>query len=87
MKQEANKSKKFGASTKRLGVNNEIGITNYSDILFYGELFLGSENEKLNVMFDTSYDWLLIEGENCLSCKGKTYEFSKSDVFETVKSI
>ena len=37
-------SKKFGSTGKRLGVNDMINITNYSDILFYGSLYMGSEN-------------------------------------------
>ena len=56
---------KFGASKKRLGVNDQVSITNYSDQLFYGALYLGTQNFEVNVIFDTSYDWLLIEGENC----------------------
>jgi hypothetical protein len=87
MKEEGKKHKKFGATAKRLGVNDAVPLTNYSDNIFYGNLYLGSENEPIATIFDTSYDWLLIEGENCNNCRGSPYHFSKSDVFETVRSI
>jgi len=87
MKEEGKKHKKFGATAKRLGVNDAVPLTNYSDNIFYGNLYLGSENQPITTIFDTSYDWLLIEGENCLNCRGSPYNFSKSDVFETVRSI
>ena len=78
---------KFSARKKRLGVNDQVSITNYSDQLFYGSLYLGTQNFEVNVIFDTSYDWLLIEGENCQTCTGKKYKYRESGSFETVKSI
>jgi len=56
MKEEGKKHKKFGATAKRLGVNDAVPLTNYSDNIFYGNLYLGSENEPIATIFDTSYD-------------------------------
>ena len=76
LKNKARQSQNFGSVSKRLGVNDQIQITNYSDLIYYGSLYLGSENEEMNVMFDTSYDWLLIQGENCLTCPdGQRYQY------------
>ena len=33
---------------------------------------------KLDVVYDTASDWLVVEGSNCDSCEGNTYNIEPS---------
>jgi len=40
----------------------------------------------MDVIFDTASDWLTIEGEQCTSCDGNTYEISQSTAAKQIGS-
>ena len=33
-----------------------------------GQIYLGSNNQNLNVIFDTGSDWLIVDTDMCYSC-------------------
>jgi len=35
---------------------------------------MGTQDMKMEVVFDTSSDWLVIEGQECGSCLGAKYD-------------
>jgi hypothetical protein len=39
---------------------------------------MGTEGVELDVVYDTGSDWLAIEGSNCSSCEGDTFDGSVS---------
>ena len=49
-----------------------------------GSLKVGSQGELIDVVFDTSSDWLAFEGSQCESCTGNTYNAAQS---ETAKQV
>ena len=44
-----------------------------------GSLQVGQQGEELDVTFDTSSDWLAIEGSKCKECNGNTFDASQSE--------
>ena len=46
--------------------------------LWTGSIYMGTNNEAIDVVFDTGSDWLLVEGKQCSSCDGTTYDWSTS---------
>ena len=35
---------------------------------YVGPVYMGTHGQKLNVVFDTGSDWLVLEGHNCSDC-------------------
>ena len=62
---------------KRLGQDS--GGTNHATILYSqdgllwtGEIYMG-KYIKMDLIYDTGSDWLIVEGSNCDNCEGNTY--------------
>ena len=62
---------------KRLGQDS--GSSNHATILYSqdgllwtGEIYMG-KYIKMDLIYDTGSDWLMVEGANCDSCEGNTY--------------
>ena len=79
-------AQKFGGKQKRLGQNDKNTLTNYRDNLYYGRLYAGSQFQEMQVVIDTSSDWLLIEGSDCFNCQETTYDPSTSQYYEEISS-
>lgn len=39
---------------------------------------MGTQDMKMEVVFDTSSDWLVIEGQECSNCYGSKYDTATS---------
>lgn len=35
---------------------------------YVGPVYMGAQAQKLNVVFDTGSDWLVLEGQKCTDC-------------------
>ena len=46
--------------------------------MWTGEVYMGSGQEKVDLIFDTSSDWVAVEGSNCATCEAETYDPSTS---------
>lgn len=42
--------------------------------IWTGEVLLGTEKTLLDVVFDNSSDWLVVEGVDCQNCEGQKYD-------------
>ena len=40
----------------------------YGGLMFVGEVLMGEEMDRMDVVFDTGSDWLVIEGDDCYNC-------------------
>ena len=76
--------KKFGASKKRLGLNDSIPQVNYQNKIYWGSIFMGDSDMEQKVIFDTSSDWLTIESSACFTCEGNYYDYNTSNSYDTV---
>ena len=47
---------------------------NVSNDFWTGSLFVGSTQKQMNVIFDTSSDWLALQGKECNECKGNKFD-------------
>ena len=50
---------KFGAH--RLGINDQTGLFELDNQLYYGPIYMGSGVQEMQVIFDSASEWLLIE--------------------------
>ena len=39
---------------------------------------MGSQNSYMDVIFDNASDWLIVEGNDCINCEGKTFNIDNS---------
>ena len=47
-------------------------------MVWTGKILLGSFFTKINVVFDTGSDWLVVQGISCESCEGAKFDPSYS---------
>ena len=45
--------------------------------MWTGEIYMGKLT-KMDVVYDTGSDWLVVEGSNCSNCEGNTYDIGPS---------
>lgn len=59
---------------------SKVELTNYLNVQYYGEVYIGTPNKKYSVIFDTGSNILWLPGENCDLCRSysKKYNPTKS---------
>jgi len=65
----------------RLNSNIRVGLTNFRELQYYGPLYLGSNRQKLNFVYDTGSSWLWFPKSTCVGCPTKHRYDTKSSVF------
>lgn len=74
---------KAQGKNKRLGANPQVNLNNrFSNMLYSGPLYIGSTQEKEELIYDTGSDWLVIESAECRSCWGSNYNSTASSSWE-----
>mmetsp|Transcript_40807 Transcript_40807/g.29447 ORF Transcript_40807/g.29447 Transcript_40807/m.29447 type:complete len:220 (+) Transcript_40807:50-709(+) len=72
-----NAKKRKGQKTLR--ADPQIALKNhYENMIYSGPVFMGSESEEIQVVYDTGSDWLTVESANCRSCFGDNFDQSAS---------
>ena len=56
-------------------------LTNYSNLNYLGELYMGSDQQKFMVVWDTGSGSLLLESNLCSNCSGDVFQISQSSSF------
>lgn len=51
-------------------------------MLYTGPMFIGSNQEQEELIYDTGSDWLVVEGADCRSCWGSNYNATASTSWE-----
>eukprot|EP00347_Sterkiella_histriomuscorum_P020327 403338231 len=62
----------------KLELAPQIGLQNVYNFNYYGPIFMGSNSQQMNVVFDTTSDWLVVESTGCKTCAGKNYNIGSS---------
>ena len=52
--------------------------------MWTGAVYMGSERQALDVIYDNASDWLVLEGAGCTNCDGKTYDIENSSTSKQV---
>lgn len=52
--------------------------------MWTGAIYMGSQNQALEVIFDNAADWLVMEGKDCTNCEGSTYDIAQSSAAKQV---
>ena len=61
-------------SHKKLGAANFATIlTNANGYMWTGEIYMGKLT-KMDMVYDTGSDWLVVEGATCSNCEGNKYD-------------
>lgn len=45
--------------------------------MWTGEIYMGKLT-KMDIVYDTGSDWLVVEGSDCSNCEGNTYDIESS---------
>ena len=67
------------AKKKRLGEGTNFAtiLKNTDGFMWTGEIYMGKLS-KMDVVYDTGSDWLVVEGADCGGCEGNTYNIGPS---------
>jgi hypothetical protein len=68
----------------KLGFNDKQDITNFKNHLYYGVLYVGEQYQNMQVIIDTSSDWLILESQECETCQENKYDPNTSAYFSIV---
>ena len=76
--------KKLPAFKKRLqaGADTRVLQRNVDNIEYIGPLYMGSSMEKVEVVWDTGSDWLVVNSANCRTCTEDGYDPKTSTKFK-----
>ena len=70
---------KYGASDRRLGQTIVNEMINTDGTMWVGPIYMGG-NTKMDVVYDTGSDWLVMEDISCGNCEGNKYDIADSRV-------
>jgi len=59
----------FGKDNLSLGTL----LRNSEDLFYVGDVFVGSNQQNMSVIFDTGSDYLVIEDSSCSNCVSKRF--------------
>ena len=57
----------------RFGDNHATVLSSQDGLLWTGEIYMG-RFFKMDLIYDTASDWLMVEGASCVNCEGNTYD-------------
>ena len=84
-KAQSKGNNKFGAHRLGQTINEnqiKLDLTYGFDYLYQGSIFVGESNMEMKLVYDTSSDWMLIEGRDCENCLGNRYDPNTSSYFD-----
>lgn len=59
-------------------LNARLGLTNYWDFYYVGDLYMGSNRDKVRVIWDTGSEWLTLMSYLCSTCNSfYAYDYSQ----------
>ena len=72
-------AKESKTSKRKLGQASSFPavLDNETGYIWTGEMYMG-QLSKLDVVYDTASDWLVVEGLDCDSCEGNRYDIAPS---------
>jgi hypothetical protein len=70
----------------KVQADTKIDLTNFLDLQFTGPVIIGSQQERLDVIYDTGSDWLAVDTDACKYCYQPVFNASQSTTFTNVTS-
>jgi hypothetical protein len=58
---------------------------NYN-LMYVGSVYMGSQKQRLDIVFDTGSDWLVLESKTCTNCVSTLYNSDASTTFKLKSS-
>lgn len=56
-------------------------LANINNLLYIGNIYVGSDQQVMKVVFDTGSDWLVLEDKDCSNCLSTRFNSSTSTSF------
>ena len=70
-----------GTSRPLVRGDSSIDVANYLNLQYTGPAYFGSELDRLDLIYDTGSDWLVVDTDNCQSCHAPVFDTSASDTY------
>lgn len=84
----AKQTKKAEKKQKKLRQSIEHELTyGVSTPMFTGEILMGDAQTKIDVVYDTGSDWLVVPDIDCLSCDGTKHDSSGATPVDAASSV
>jgi len=59
----------------------DVLLTNPQNMAYYGDIFIGSNKQKLQVIYDTGSDYLVFGDSSCSNCVSKRFYSKQSSTY------
>jgi hypothetical protein len=67
-----------------VGGDVSIDLTNYANYQYTGPLWMGSNRQRVDVIYDTGSDWLVLDTDFCTDCHLPVFKTKKSSTYNVV---
>lgn len=54
-----------------------INLENYGNVQYYGKIYIGPQNQEINVIFSTGSNLTWLPGNNCNECRNSTTKYTQ----------
>ena len=61
-----------------------IDLTNLYDLSYMAKVFVGSDKQPLDVIYDTGSDYLVIQAKDCSDCLSDTFDHETSSSYKVI---
>lgn len=80
--------KKISSKLSEMFQISSVPITNYFNIQYYGDIYIGSNYQEMSVIFDTGSNILWVSSKDCSQCRNFTAKYSpeESTTFKDLKT-
>ena len=85
-KHKINSSPRVQKAKKKAKKTGQVRLNNWHDFAYTAPILLGTDQQEMNMVWDTGSDWLTVEGKYCRACEGNTYWNDASTNFEFLES-
>lgn len=71
----------------RIGQQQNSLTYSFSTQTWTSPIYMGSNFQQINAVFDTAYDWTVVQNPSCSSCHGTTFEPTTSGTIVSAKTL
>jgi hypothetical protein len=71
---------------RRAAPDLNIDLSNMDDLSYVAKIYIGSNKQGLDVIYDTGSDYLVVQADDCSNCVSDKFIPSQSTTYEVIDS-